>query len=528
MGKVLSIYFPRWPVQLAKREHQRTIGASGRHDPSRAVSSEYAIVFVAGEQGRQWVVCACERAAFRGVRVGMSLAHGKALLQGLRVSQRPFAPLEDTQKLHRLARWMQRFSPVVAADEPDGLLMELSGCEHLHGGDKPMVAHMDSALTQLGLQARLALAPSVGCACAAARFAPDRINVVPAERIREFLAPLPVAGLRIDPLFVEALNEVGIERIGSLFDLPRQELARRFGPDLLRRLDQATGDAVETITPIRSAAPIEVTRVFEGAVTGLEAVLITARELLFALILQLEERCRGVRTLEVTLDRLAAESVRCSVALTYPSRNVQHLWTLLRPNIERINLGYGVESVTLRAARHGKLSHHQEFFYPEVEEDRGSDAVLGEFLDRLIDRFGRHNVCRMTPVETHVPERAFPLQPWSGSTGKKQVASRTGDALASAAHGDRPSQLFQVPEPAQVIFLVPDGPPSWVRWRAMECAVQHASAPERLALPWWEPGRSIGPDAARDYYYVQDDQGRLLWLFRDLATNGWFVHGVWA
>ena len=73
---------------------------------------------------------------------------------------------------------------------------------------------------------------------------------------------------------------MGIEHIGSLFEIPRHELSCRFGPDLLRRLDQATGEVVEPITPVRTTAPIEAARLFEGAVTSLEAILVTARELL--------------------------------------------------------------------------------------------------------------------------------------------------------------------------------------------------------------------------------------------------------
>ena len=493
---------------------------------------------MASDRGKQWVACASEQAEAKGVRAGMSLTHAKALLLGMRVWEKPFTPVEDAQRLRRLARWARRFSPIVAADKPDGLLLDMAGCERLFGGDEPMVNLVDAGMSGLGLRTRSALAPTIGCAWAMARFGERRISIVAPDRIREALAPLPIAGLRVDLAFVSALNEVGIERIGSLFDLPRQELACRFGPDLLRRLDQATGRVVETINPYCPATLVEATRLFDGAVTSLEAIVTTVRELLFTLVIQLEERGGGVRTLDVVLERLGAEPCRIFITLTYPSRDMRHLWTLLHPKIERFHLGYGVESVALRASRVGRLLPRQLHFHDVGTENsnQGDEAVLGEFLDRLTDRLGPRAVCRMTPVETHAPEEAYPLRPLTavgdardeGTEARRHEGTKGGTARVAPL--DRPSQLFPVPEPARVILLVPEGPPSWLRWRGRECAVRCASGPERLALPWWEAkwGAAASPDVVRDYYEVQDDQGRPLWVFRDHVTKEWYVHGLWA
>jgi len=513
------------------REHRRTTACAGRRDASPSAESAPAVVLAAAERGKQWVACACERAEARGVRPGMSLAHAKALLKGMHVWEKPFTPAEDAQALRRLARWAGRFSPVVAADEPDGLLLEMSGCEGLFGEDRDMISRIDASFKKLNLPVRLALAPTIGCAWAVARFAADRIRIVAPRRVREELTPLPVAGLRIPPLFVEALHEVGIERIGSLFDLPREELACRFGADLLRRLDQAAGQVGEIITPLRPATPIEAARGFDGPVTNPDAIEVTVRELLFALVLQLEERACGVRTLDVVLQRVSAEPYRFSIALSHPNRDVRHLWTLLRPKIERAELGWGVESVSLHASRLGRLTARQlPLAQAEPQrEEQGDESSLGEFLDLLMDRLGRGAVGRMAAAETYVPEEAFPWRALSETRTAVGADSRAGESRG-AAWKDRPSQLFSVPEPAQVISPAPDGPPSWLRWRGEECLVRRSRGPERLALPWWEAKRGTSPssNAARDYYEVEDDQGRLLWVFRDLTTHGWFVHGLWA
>lgn len=513
------------------REQSPARGSACRHDPRRPPAQPVAVLLVSRERGKEWIACACERAEAKGVCLGMGLAHAQALLRGADVWVQPFTPEEDAKRLRRLALWAQRFSPTVAADAPDGLLLDVAGCEHLFGGDGSMVAQVDRSLRKGRLSARLALAPTVGCAWAMARFNEDHITIVEAAHVRDALAPLSVAGLRIDPVFVTALHEVGIERIGSLLELPREELACRFGADLLRRLDQATGITAEAIVPERASTPPEVTRMFDGAVTSLEAITLTVRELLFALVLQLEERGCGARTLEVVFQRLSAEPWHITLMLTYPCRSVRHLWTLLGPRLERVNMGYGVESVVLRALRMGKLSAAQMYFAHGEDEDRlaRDEAALGEFVDRLIDRFGSRGVLRISPVATHVPEEAFPLGKWSAKP-KRRSRGDDDDRAAVAAVFDRPSQLLTVPEPVQVISLVPDGPPSWLHWRGREFAVRCAGGPERIALPWWRSKRDgpPSPDGGRDYYVVQDDCGRFLWVYRDRATKGWFVHGLWA
>lgn len=513
------------------RDCRRTIVEPYRHDAFRSGASAGAVLLVASERGQQWVACVCACAEARGVRAGMSLAHARALLEGTPVGERPFTPSDDAQRLERLARWAQRFSPVVAVDEPDGLLLDVAGCEQLFGGDEEVVTRVDTALAQLGLQTRLALAPTIGCARAVSRFAAERVKIITPDRIREELALLPIAGLRIDPIFVGALHEMGIERIGSLFELPREELACRFGADLLRRLDQATGRVVETITRVCPAMPLEAARLFDGPITSLEAMVLTVRELLFSLVLQLEQRACGVRTLHVVVKRATAEPCRISITLTYPSCDVRHLWILLRPKVERLNLGYGVESITLSAARIGRMSARQGCFDHDERQnnDQADEAALGALLDRLMDRFGRRAVCGMVAVETHVPEAAFPLQPWSEAPARSP-RQENNCTTRSTLHADRPSQLFAVPEPAQVISLTPDSPPSWMRWRGRESSVRCDLDLERLALPWWRAkrGSSLSPDGVRDYYEVQDDQGRLLWVFRDHVTKEWFVHGLWA
>jgi protein ImuB len=78
---------------------------------------------------------------------------------------------------------------------------------------------------------------------------------------------------------------------------------------------------------------------------------------------------------------------------------------------------------------------------------------------------------------------------------------------------------------------VPDGPPIRFRWRRVLHAVIRADGPERIAPEWW---RTPEGTATRDYYRVEDENGRRFWLYRDglydreTGTPRWFLHGLFA
>lgn len=215
------------------------------------------VLLVSTTQGKQVIACHCARAEAARVRVGMSLAHARSLLTNAPLWIQPFMPEDDTHCLDQLARWALRFSPVVAPDYPDGLLLDIAGCEHLYGGEERLAEKVIASLEGLGLSVRLAIAPTFACAQAVVRYGKNRITIIPNDAVRASLTPLPVSALRIDHVVCEALTEVEIERIGELLRLPRNELAARFGSGLLKRLDQAVGVAKEKndLTPSLTPVP---------------------------------------------------------------------------------------------------------------------------------------------------------------------------------------------------------------------------------------------------------------------------------
>jgi len=453
----------------------------------------------------------------------MTLAHARSLLSGTEVWTQPYTPEEDAKCLHQLARWAGRFSPVVAVDRPDGLFLDMSGCDRLFGGEERLVETIAASLDRLGFPARIALAPTFGCARAAAQYRTNRTSIIPAENVLETLAPLPITALRVDANIAASLADVGVEQIGQLLSLSRDALACRFGNELLQKVDQLVGEAAEVIEPIRPEKRFSASFEFDGPVSQGEIVQETVRRLLFSLVADVGRSGDGVCRLDLELRRTGATPIQLSLALTHPSRDPKHLWRLIHSQVERVHGGYGVEEVHLRAARTERLNHHQFEFWSNDRSAKSIDTGVawGELLDRLMDRLGRQAVTRMEPVETHVPERAF------APTGLRDVPRQKNGTAAESAKVvcvHRPSRLLETPEPVRIMALVPEGPPAWLSWRGMEGAAVTMNGPERILLPWWTGEKSEG----RDYYEVQDEHGRWLWLFRVCESGQWFVHGEWA
>jgi protein ImuB len=492
-----------WPIDLLRRRER------GSPDPR-------PVLLAAREGSKRIVAHACERARAGGVRPGMALAQARALFPVGGVRIEPHRPDRDRAALRSLAAWAHRFSPVVAADEPDGLLLEVTGCERVFGGERRLVRTALSRLAGLGIRARAAVAPSFGGAWAVARHGAEQAAVVSLEGLRAELTPLPVSALRVRTETVAALAEVGVERIGHLLDLPRAALPARFGEEVLLRLDRAMGRAIETVEPVRPAPPPEVGFDFDGPTDRVEVIALKTRELLAEIAARLRAAESGVRALEVVLRRSDLPALTLEVMLGGPSRDARHLWRLLEPKLERAHLGFGVEGLSVRAVRTGGLRHEQAARWVEGDAGSAGEAArsIAELTDTLANRLGGDRVRRAVVVESHLPERAFAWEP-------VQAGEPRGDRGAGCPPCDRPTVLFERSMPAEVVALSPDGPVHRLRWRGGEEAVTACVGPERLAGEWWRGG-----EGERDCFRVRVESGRWVWLVRE--RGGWWVQGVWA
>lgn len=212
---------------------------------------------------------AAARAA--GLRTGMPATKAQILVPGLLMQDAD--PVADAEALERLALWvLQRIAPIVAPDPPDGIVIDSTGADHLHGGEAAMIETLIGRLTMSGVAARAAIADTWGAAHALARFAADPATVAPPRHGAAVLDPLPLEALRLPPPMAADLRVLGFERIGDLRAQPRAPLTLRFGPELARRLNQALGDLAEPIEPVRPPDLIEVRRAFAEPISAAETI----------------------------------------------------------------------------------------------------------------------------------------------------------------------------------------------------------------------------------------------------------------
>lgn len=243
----------------------RASGGAWRENRGEAA----VVVLIRTVASRQMVMRCCARAAASGVRIGMTLAHAKALIKSDRLIVGEFTPARDRAMLGRLAEWATRFSPAVAVDvsgageaeskesegcggpSSDGLIFDIAGCEHLFGGEQAMLRAVVRAVERRGFLVRGAIAPTFGAAWGLARYGRDPAAVVGSSALRAALESLPVAALRVEAKTAAQLAEVGVRTIGELLAIPRRTLPARFGAQLMLRIDQCFGQAVESIEPVR-------------------------------------------------------------------------------------------------------------------------------------------------------------------------------------------------------------------------------------------------------------------------------------
>lgn len=469
----------------------------------------------------------------------MTLAHAVALMPSPRAHMgtveavvREHDALSDGRSLVRMAMWAQRFSPVVAVDPSDGLLLDVTGCARVFGGEQRLLARAIRQIERLGFAVTGAIAPTFGGAWALARFAERPAPIVDRDGLTEALAPLALESLRIERATVDHLTEIGIATVGELMAQARAALPARFGADVLLRLDQALGNAIETIAPLRAEPPVSAEILFDGPTTSTEAIEMAARQLLGQLTCVLREREAGARALVLELGRVDCVPVVIDAAFSRPCRDAGHLWSILRPRVERANLGYGVERVRITATRAGRLGHTQvERWRSERDSvgiggsDAASERERAALIDQLSNRLGHDRVTRVELAATHNPERV------AARRAAMEGAVGTDTSRVEVPPAARPSLLMERPEPVRAIALSPDHPPTRLVWRGREIAIDAGSGPERIGPEWWRgSATNAGPrwGSDRDYYRVRDTSGLWMWVYRESATARWFVHGVWA
>jgi protein ImuB len=568
----------------------------------RLAKVHHPFVLVAtGPRGR--TITAVNRSAQTvGVYVGQRLADARTAVPELRTGLA--AAERDHEALLRLTQWAGRYGPRRNIEGSDGLWIDITGVAHLFGGEAALLADLLARLGTAGYAAQAAVADTPAAAFALCRYGaaatgPATPLIVPPGMTRAALAPLPVAALRLDADTVQLLHRLGLRRIGQLYDIPRPALAQRFrsGPAqrrtslkaglraasgqaeaVLTRLDQALGATLGGQLEPRAALvvvpPLVARRVFAEPLVTASGIDAATADLAAEVCARLDETAQGARAFMLWLYRSDGSCCHVAARTSRPCRQVPHVLQLLTEKMALLDLGFGVDVVTLEASalevlgvEQGVLARGDGAMAGSGSEQQGQlGGQLAALVDRLANRLGVARVFALGLQASHIPEHAARRIPAMAAVGRRPqtrppAGTITGLHDDTGIHDDkdgdqgraliRPAFLLSPPEPVAAVTAPPAGgaPDSFV-WRRLRHQVIKVEGPERIAPEWWrrlgqnlrlgQDGQDGGQDLAdpagtRDYYRLEDVHGGRYWLFKVEpgaadATVGttWYMHGVFG
>jgi protein ImuB len=464
------------------------------------------------QRGQMIIIAANPTAEAAGIETGMVLADARALLPEIVNFDEKEGLAEKL--LNVLGAWCVRYTPCVSVNLPDGLILDVTGCTHLKGGEIDFLKDLVIKLRGFGYNARAAMADTIGAAWGVARFA-RKSPIVSPGKMTAALAYLPPAALRLSEHTTERLKKLGILRISELYNLPRPVLTRRFGKEIVMRLDQVLGMMDEKVLWKNHVDPYREDLMTPEGVATAEGIAAALKQLLGRICHRLHEDEKGLRGLLFDCFRVDGFVETVDIGTNRPSRNARHLFKLFENKLDKIEPALGIEQFRLSASGIEPLNLTQDTM---LGGGTLQDSEVKEMVDRLSNRIGPNSVNSYVPRERYWPERSVKAVSFSEVSGAETWPQNLL----------RPIRLLKKPEPIEVTAPVPDYPPMLFRYQNRVHRVKKADGPERIEREWWlEKGPS------RDYFKLEDEDGNRYWVFRsghymDGEPSRWFLHGLFA
>ncbi|KQZ65788.1 nucleotidyltransferase [Sphingopyxis sp. Root1497] len=503
--RYLALFFPWLPAERWLR--------------SAPLPPDAPLVFAEKARGALRLASLDRAAQAVGLAPGMPLADARARAPDLLVIAHD--PVADAAWLDRLALGCNRYTPLVAIDAPDGLILDIAGAEHLFGGEAELIDDLEMRLSRLGMSVRPALGPTADAARALARY-----QTRPAPDEDQAVRRLPVAALELEAEATTALIRAGLKTIGDLASRPMANIAARFDAEAANALRRILGDAPSPLDPRIAPPPVATERRFAEPLGSSAHATKVLAELVDEAMKGLGERGKGGRHFRATFFRSDGLARAIAIETGHPTRDTALVMRLFAERMDSLadplDPGFGFDMIRLAVPRLEAMGATQL----KLEGGAVRDAKMDELVDRMTTRLGRVRVRRLIAADTHIPEQAqLALPAIDAPSPEPWQAPEPGEPPT------RPFHLFDPPQPIEVIAEVPDGPPHQFRWRRQAHAVRRYEGPERIAAEWWRRRDNAG--LTRDYYRVEDAQGRRFWLFRhglyeEKEHPLWYIHGVFA
>lgn len=480
---------------------------------------------------------ACEHAERDGVRAGMPLSLARALCPQAQVQS--WEARSDVRSLYRIALRAEDLSPFCSFDAEIfeahksgaleklhplfwGLILDISGMQRVHQNEPALIEHIKERFERVGIICRCAIAPTIGSAWALSRFAPiQRAIIAPSEPIRSALAELPLAALRLPEQVLSGLYLVGLKLVRDVLKFPAKELAARFGVEALRKVDQALGFVEERPYPLPRTDTFKAQRHFEIPITTHALLSLATLQLFEQLFKSLLMRKRRAGIFSICLHGKHSDGSlfrhKKDLLLTCATKNFRHLQSIIAPILEKCPLPGGIAQIQVQAHRLER-SNEEQCNFLEPHDIQQILTQSNEFLNCLANTLGQQSIRQLCCKESFIPENSFTYAPI-----QREKASTPSTPTFII---NRPPLLLARPEQITALAMLPDKAPARIVWKGEELKILCAIGPERISAEWWQQ-MPEAPFQEREYFRLQDQRGRWLWVFRERQSLFWFIHGLW-
>lgn len=401
---IVAVLLPRFALLIALLRSHRPLDSPAALGPP---------------PGEAAVVGPCTpAAAAQGVIEGLRLGEALARCPSLELVQPDPAAVSEAHE--RLLVRLESMGAAVEPVEPGIACFRATGLERLHGGLRGVVRQARAALP-VGADGRIGIGPSRFAALQAAHAAPPRRPlVVERHQVREFLAPLPVERLPIDPRAARQLRDLGLRTIGQVAGLPRSAALERLGFAGVAAWHLARGEDDRPLRPRRPPQPLEAGITFPEPVGALPALQAALRLLLGELAGTARGRGTALRALTLRARLGDDGSWVHEVTLREATTDVDRLALSALPCLERVHAP--IAALTVRADASGSPSGGQLSVVraPRAEHDRR----VGEAVGQVRAALGDQAVLRAVELEpwSRLPERRWALIPFDTSAGRDPSA----------------------------------------------------------------------------------------------------------
>lgn len=428
-----------------------------------------------------------------------------------------------------------KFSPRVQFRAPHWVFIEIASTSHLFKGEEGLMLSAVSLAQDLGFGVQCAISDTPAGAQAFATSRPEhgelsdlRCQIIQAGEERDRLQDLPLPLLLhlegLEPWTRSSTVEniitffmmMGFKNAGDLTRFSITSFKERWGETGALLWKRLHAQDRQVISPLLPTEPLEDYVHLDFSISLTSLLLHQLQKSLHFLFARLQGRRLFAQRLVVTLHcEYSDQRHKIEIEPHTPNRDRDLFSALLENRLAEISLENPIQDFEVHVVPCLEKSHQFDFFEPRTSD---RDKVLSLF-SLLSQSTTRPGFFRIEPAI--LPEHGWSLsndpdecdeEPevfadyFSHQTEELPAITPTPVYGRSVMTAPRPTRLLSQPEPLSLFEL-------------QRLRILSSNPLERLESHWWESG------SRRDYYFAVCPDGRCLWIFQDLQTQEYYLHG---